>query len=301
MRSAADGDSPRKVAVKRGVDVPADFGWQELEALRERQVQTLRSIVGVFDSLGLDYFLAYGAVIGMARHDGHAIPWDDDIDLIMPWEAYEMGVAALSRDPAFDVLEFTKDGDFRVMPAKVALRVIVDRFDGDDRRRNYIDIFAMDVKPRNGIAAFVRRKMLSFFGNVVLFRTGNLRGWRKWCFAVLSALLPCDIRSVKRMLVRYSRTRVPFGKWRRDTIVGEAFSAYGDRVYMPWNVYVDGNGKRRVEVFEGVRVAVPCDMDAYLTHIYGDWRKMPPVEERRPRHPVVGAWFYSEWRERNRK
>jgi lipopolysaccharide cholinephosphotransferase len=31
--------------------------------------------------------------------------------------------------------------------------------------------------------------------------------------------------------------------------------------------------------FEGIEFPVPHDMDAYLTDVYGDWRRMPSEEE----------------------
>jgi hypothetical protein len=30
--------------------------------------------------------------------------------------------------------------------------------------------------------------------------------------------------------------------------------------------------------FEGTMMPVPCDMDSYLTTVYGDWRKIPSEE-----------------------
>ena len=58
----------------------------------------------------LRYSLAYGTLIGAVRHGGF-IPWDDDIDLMMPREDYERLIALrrverfccgqLRREPGF--------------------------------------------------------------------------------------------------------------------------------------------------------------------------------------------------------
>ena len=59
----------------------------------QRQIWTteqeiLDVIHQVCTEYGLRYSLAYGTLIGAVRHKGF-IPWDDDIDLIMPREDYE--------------------------------------------------------------------------------------------------------------------------------------------------------------------------------------------------------------------
>ena len=60
----------------------------ELEEIKQLQL----NILDVFDAFcrehGLRYQLAYGTLIGAVRHKGY-IPWDDDIDLVMPIEDYK--------------------------------------------------------------------------------------------------------------------------------------------------------------------------------------------------------------------
>ncbi len=59
--------------------------------LREVQLgayEILKKIAKICDDHKWKYFLTYGSLIGALRHNG-IIPWDDDIDLMMPRPDYE--------------------------------------------------------------------------------------------------------------------------------------------------------------------------------------------------------------------
>ena len=55
----------------------------ELDEIRAIQMDILLRVDKLCQEEELTYELAYGTLIGAVRHQGY-IPWDDDIDLIMP-------------------------------------------------------------------------------------------------------------------------------------------------------------------------------------------------------------------------
>ena len=59
-----------------------------LEEIHEGTLEILKKIISICDETGVNYFLAYGTLIGAVRHGGF-IPWDDDLDLVMLRPDYE--------------------------------------------------------------------------------------------------------------------------------------------------------------------------------------------------------------------
>ena len=56
---------------------------------KEILLKLLDRFVDVCEKNGLRYYLAAGSVLGAVRHHG-IIPWDDEIDVFMPREDYEL-------------------------------------------------------------------------------------------------------------------------------------------------------------------------------------------------------------------
>ena len=59
-----------------------------LAEIHEGTLEVLKRFISVCDQIEVQYFLAYGSLIGAVRHHGF-IPWDDDLDVIMLRPDYE--------------------------------------------------------------------------------------------------------------------------------------------------------------------------------------------------------------------
>ncbi len=62
---------------------------EEFIRLRNIELEILQEFQKVCDQLKLQYFCIYGTALGAIRHKGF-IPWDDDLDVGMPREDYDI-------------------------------------------------------------------------------------------------------------------------------------------------------------------------------------------------------------------
>ena len=59
-----------------------------IEEHKKLALDILIDVADFCEKNGIRYFLAYGTLIGAIRHKGY-IPWDDDIDIMIPRPDYD--------------------------------------------------------------------------------------------------------------------------------------------------------------------------------------------------------------------
>ena len=60
----------------------------ERKKVWQTELEMVKLFKNICEANNLKYFASGGTLIGAVRHNGF-IPWDDDIDLMMPREDYE--------------------------------------------------------------------------------------------------------------------------------------------------------------------------------------------------------------------
>ncbi len=211
---------------------------------------------------GLKYYLAYGTLIGAVRHQGF-IPWDDDIDILMPVEDYKFFLKNYRSDSPYHALSVESNDNYFFPFAKVV----------DDRtylhhhgfpitwiQGTYIDIFPMSGYEEG-----------ESFESQLLKHTLLDIEWYWYCIA----------RDVIRKELPDCRNNILNLKFAKGFYDSKNVGVLTTIPAKPWILasYVFGDGTDMM--FEGSTYKGPREYDLYLRQIYGDYMKIPPEEEQR--------------------
>lgn len=265
------------------------------EEIRNLSFSVLCAVADVCEAHGLRYSLTGGTLIGAVRHGGF-IPWDDDIDIMMPRPDYDRFIEIVSGgDYGFDLFcDRTCGGDYNYPFAKACCRntVVIERGTQPMKRPLgvYVDIFPVDGMGSHGAAAKLRTMVFTFLhglkitSNWTEFRPSKLRSrfyepLRYGCY-LLSRLI--GRRRIDRMLDRFVRGK-DYGKSR---YAGRLVGDFGSREIMPRELFESTISLS----FEGRQFAAVENYHLFLSRLYGDYMQLPPPEKQKSHHEFEAYW-----------
>lgn len=250
------------------------------EESKRIMVNILKSIDKCCRENNIKYSLCWGTMIGAIRHRGF-IPWDDDIDIMMPREDYNRFIK---------VYNDSEHGIYTPRLTKNSVQIITKIY--DKKTCTYfnnlskclfgvwVSIFPYDNVPDENLQQWERRR--NFWVNVYHIKIANY--------------LKTD--SLMRRLVKFflKIPLIPFSSFWIYNQVERCLSAFNGkktqrvcvlyaRYFTDFRYFPQKLFDEVIDVgFENVKTNIIKGYDEFLNLTYGDYMQLPPESMRVPEH-----------------
>jgi lipopolysaccharide cholinephosphotransferase len=262
---------------------------------RSMQMDMLDTIVDFCKQNNLRYYLSGGTLLGAVRHKGF-IPWDDDIDINMPRpdieKMYSISGGKIGK------YELSKGGEDPYSPACQWYRlysdeIIIENFYGGASDTPFyhpifVDIFPIEGFPDSDVLSQLYSWKLIFIRKMlgVSWHKGIIAKNKKAFLAHVLAYIPSKIVGYKNWN-KWFQKEVKRYDFESCKYVGVTSTVqYLPREKVPKKEYMDSV---MVE-FEGKMYSAPGNYDLYLSQLYHDYMKLPPVEKQKSDHTFKMYW-----------
>lgn len=269
----------------------------DLSGVHRANLSMLKEIDRICRKYKIKYMIDSGTLLGAVRHRGF-IPWDDDVDVAFTRPNYEMFLKVVRRELPVGMHlllpEDIRDGkvfyDFTARIIYENSRIHEDteqmRFYEGKLNHLWVDLFVIDRLPDKPSAAGRAKFLQKVIYGMAMAHRDSLDFSKygltdKVRVAALSAaghLVP--------MKALYQLQRAAAMKDRKKETGRRYYSNY-----QPDFLYVTLEAdwcEETVDLeFEDTELMAPKGYEHVLEWIYGDYRKLPPVEKRVPAHSSI--------------
>ena len=269
----------------------------DLSELKKIQINLLDVFHEYCVEHNLRYFITYGTLIGTIRHKGY-IPWDDDIDVMMPRNDYEVLINNFNKDSKtkdIRVISHKNDTEYYLSFAKLVntATVMKEEVNSSYQIGVYIDIFPLDNIGDDYKSATKLMRRAFRYNEIMALKNLTIRSGRSW---------------YKNAILRAGR--IVSGSISRQALI-EKINSFGIKKddasftkYVGTVTGISAGDESRVfeakwfsttvkGTFEGKEYYIPSGYDAFLRKLYGDYMQLPPKEQQVSHH-VFEAWYKSE-------
>lgn len=249
----------------------------DLKKMQEIELDILEEVHDLCQKSGITYYLGYGTMLGAVRHGGF-IPWDDDIDILMPRDDYEQFLKVAEKKlPEGYVIkhpgntkpylyDFAKVEDSRTKIIETTYSYM--NIDAGI----YIDIFPLDGAPNNVFQRKIHMRHIEFWQQLLAMYYSDSSKKRNF-------LKRSIIYIVKNIFDQDTLNRRITKNMRKYSFSKSSYVGYheGKINELTHKKYVGDPIKIKFENKEFYGVEKPHE---YLTEIYGDYMKLPEEKER---------------------
>ena len=259
-------------------------------------LEILHTVAGICEAQNLRYALIYGTLIGAVRHHGF-IPWDDDVDIMMPRPDYDKLLEYLDRHiqdyPNLKVFNPEVCADYPYMITRISddryviemenekpygMGVFIDIYPYDGLGTNKEDAVRFGMKG-DRLSSLCYQATRDHFAMETT--TSTLRKLLKFPFYLFAKL--CGKQMFQKRLAKLARVY----DYENSKYIGcVIWLSWGEKDIFPKEWF----DETIMMPFDKYEFRVPKHYDQVLRHEYGDYMQLPPEEER------IGHHFYKAYK-----
>lgn len=268
-----------------------------LAELQSVEFETLKVFRDFCNLHSLRYYLCGGTLIGAVRHKGF-IPWDDDIDVMMPRPDYEKFIE-LNKSGHLDENRIIDEMSINAGSLSSVLRIYDNRtvlkfaeFRVEKTMGCWIDVFPIDGMSSSEFGRKIHCRISRFFQDVLTVNDTKLGRKRRsrFIFCLQFAIVPILpfvymvghdrwVRLLDRIAQKY--------KYEESDYVG----VVGEGRALEKEAMLKSKMEPPAVVeFWNEKFTAMGNYDEYLTNLYGDYMTPPKEAERESRHLIEVYW-----------
>ena len=272
-----------------------EYTSEQLKHLQRVELEILEVISDICEKHSITWWLEGGSALGALRHQGF-IPWDDDVDIGMLAEDYELFLeiapSALPRNMRLDIP--CNNHKMGCMFSKIVrVDTVFETLETRDAGYNqgiFVDVFPYGISAPEKEYSVQQRSLVRCVRLRYLFASGNATVPHRGLLGRLE-LAACKVaHPLIRTFTTIERLDAQFWKAAFFGNPKHRKAQSGDRIislcYPETPIPYARMFPTRTVAFEDDCFPVLHDVEYYLALEYGDWRQLPPVELRKTHRPL---------------